>query len=79
MNWAFENGLSFDTRGREWVRVMPRSISSIATVFEVIEVPRSAWTVCGAEPFRATAVSMNSAATTESSEARTIQPGEYLE
>ena len=46
---------------------------------EVIEVPRSAWTACGAEPFRGTAVSMNSAATTESSAARTIQPGEYLE
>jgi len=45
LNCASENGLSLETCGRLWVRVMPRSARSRATAFEVIDVPRSAWTV----------------------------------
>ncbi len=45
MNWASENGLSLDTCGREWDWVTPRSASRNATGFEVIDEPRSAWTV----------------------------------
>ncbi len=39
---ASENGLSFDTWGREWVLVTPRSASRNATDFEVMAGPRSA-------------------------------------
>src|SRR5665811_1325199 len=52
LNWASENGLSLLTRGREWVRVTPRSTSSAETGLEVIEVPRSACTVWGTVPLR---------------------------
>src|SRR3972149_2360561 len=45
LNGASESGLSLETCGRLWVRVMPRSARSRATAFEVIDVPRSAWTV----------------------------------
>ena len=34
-----------DSWGRVWLRVTPRSARSWATVFEVIELPRSAWRV----------------------------------
>jgi oligoribonuclease len=59
--------LSLETRGREWERVTPRSASSAETGLEVIEVPRSACTVCGATPLRSMASAMKSAARTESS------------
>jgi len=36
-----------ETLGRECERVTFRSSSRAATVLEVIEVPRSAWTTCG--------------------------------
>ena len=39
------NGLSFDTRGREWDFVTPRSLRSSATVPAIIGPPRSAWIV----------------------------------
>ena len=39
------NGLSLDTCGRECVLVTPRSAKRNATGFEVIDAPRSAWTV----------------------------------
>ena len=42
MNWAFENALSFDTRGRAWLRMTPRSAKRSATGLEVIAGPRSA-------------------------------------
>jgi hypothetical protein len=45
LNCASENGLSFETCGREWLFVTPRSASSSATAFDVIDEPRSAWTV----------------------------------
>ena len=48
--------------GREWERVTPRSVSSSETDLEVIEVPRSAWTVCGTMPLRSMASAMNSSA-----------------
>lgn len=35
--------MSFDTWGREWDWVTPRSASSSATGLDVIEEPRSAW------------------------------------
>ena len=41
-NCASENGLSFETCGRLWVLVIPRSASRNATDFEVITEPRSA-------------------------------------
>src|SRR5680860_1406639 len=47
LNQASLYGLSLLTRGREWDRVTSRSESSAATVLDVIEVPRSAWTICG--------------------------------
>src|SRR4051794_15340767 len=47
LNQASLYGLSLDTLGREYDRVTVRSSSSSATDFEVIEVPRSAWTTCG--------------------------------
>src|SRR5882757_2105959 len=60
LNAASENGLSFDTRGRECDWSIFRSTSNCTTVFDVIEVPRSAWIVFGAEPpFFAMAFSMN--------------------
>src|SRR5882757_4287633 len=45
LNWASEYGLSFETCGREWVLVTPRSASRKATGLEVIDDPRSAWRV----------------------------------
>src|SRR5271166_4317589 len=43
LNAASEKGLSLETCGREWLRVMFRSVSRVATFLEVIEVPLSAW------------------------------------
>src|SRR6187397_2130585 len=45
LNCDSENGLSFETWGREWVLVTPRSASRNATGLEVIDDPRSAWRV----------------------------------
>src|SRR5215207_3989241 len=75
LNWASENGLSFDTRGREWERVMPRSVSSAETGLEVIEVPRSACTVCGVAPLRSIASAMKSFASRESSTGEMTKDG----
>jgi hypothetical protein len=44
LNCASEYGLSLDTCGRECDWSIPSVASRPATVFEVIEVPRSAWT-----------------------------------
>jgi hypothetical protein len=41
LKWAFENGLSFETCGRKWVLVTPRSASKKATGLKVIAEPRS--------------------------------------
>jgi hypothetical protein len=62
-----------ETRGREWLRVMPRSASSIATGLEVIDVPRSAWMACGVLPRRATASAMNTSASSPVSVTATCQ------
>ena len=77
--WDSEYGLSFDTRGRECVLVTPRSASSADTGFDVIDVPRSAWTVCGADPLRVIASARKSAASCDSSTVDTNQPGLYRE
>ena len=74
-NCASENGLSLLTLGREWDRVTPRSASSAETGLEVIEVPRSACTVCGVAPSRWIASAMKSFASRESSTGETIQDG----
>jgi len=63
------------TRGRECERVTPRSASSAETGLEVIEVPRSACTVCGGAPLRSMASAMKSAASAESSTGEMIQDG----
>ena len=47
LNQLSENGLSLLTRGLECDFVTSRSDSNAATVFDVIDVPRSAWTTCG--------------------------------
>src|SRR5450759_405952 len=47
LNQASEYGLSLETFGRECDLVTSRSDRSAATVLEVIDVPRSAWTTCG--------------------------------
>jgi hypothetical protein len=61
LNCASEYGLSLDTCGRECDWSIPRVASRPATVFEVIEVPRSAWTAPGLiPPFSSMARSMNS-------------------
>ena len=44
---GFAVGLSLETFGRECDLVTSRSDSNAATVLEVIDVPRSAWTTCG--------------------------------
>ena len=64
------------TCGREWVRLMLRSLSSSATPLEVIEVPRSAWMVKAPRsmPWETTAVVMSSSASSAVSVAATIQP-----
>lgn len=43
LNCDSENGLSFDTLGRECDWRIPRSARSWVTVFDVIDNPRSAW------------------------------------
>ena len=53
----------------------PRSVSGIDTGFDVIEVPRSACTLCGALPLRPIASAMKSAARCDSSQVETSQPG----
>ena len=75
LNWASENGLSFETRGRECDWVTPRSASSAETGLEVIEVPRSACTVCGVAPLRSIASAIKSLASSESSTGEMIQDG----
>src|SRR5262245_18808331 len=45
LNCASENGLSFETCGRAWVFVTPRSASKRATGLDAIADPRSAWMV----------------------------------
>ena len=61
LNCASEKGLSSETWGREWDWAMFSLAYSPATVLEVIEVPRSACTACGAiPPLAAMACSMNS-------------------
>lgn len=75
LNCASENGLSFDTLGRECDRTMPRLVSSSGTNPEVIEVPRSASTECGTVPLRQIASSMNSVSSSELSCAATIHDG----
>ena len=45
LNWLSEYGLSFETWGRLWVLVMPKSLSKNATDLEVIDGPQSAWMV----------------------------------
>ena len=54
LNCASENGLSFETCGREWLFVTPRSASSSATGLDFIDAPRSAWMVSwpGSMPWR---------------------------
>src|SRR5664279_2124422 len=47
LNQASEYGLSLETFGRECDLGASRSDSNAATVLEVIDVPRSAWTTCG--------------------------------
>jgi hypothetical protein len=42
LKWPSENGLSSETRGREWLLVAPRSASKKATGFEIMGEPRSA-------------------------------------
>src|SRR6267143_6868794 len=76
LNWASENGLSFDTCGRPCVLVTPRSASNRATGFEVIADPRSAWTVSCSRPmpWRAHVSRMNCSARSALSRWATIQP-----
>src|SRR2546422_2714858 len=64
LNWASENGLSFDTCGRLCVLVTPRSASKRAMGLEVIAEPRSAWIVNWprAMPWRAHVAWMNCSA-----------------
>ena len=64
LNCASENGLSFETCGREWVLTTPRSESSSATDLLVIAEPRSAWIVSwpGSMPCFLIVCSMNSLA-----------------
>ena len=45
LHCASENGLSFDTCGRLWVLVTPRSASNSATGLLFMDDPRSAWSV----------------------------------
>jgi hypothetical protein len=45
------------------------------TGLDVIEVPRWAWTVCGAAPLPVIAPAMKSAARFDSSQVETSQPG----
>src|ERR1700691_6441658 len=60
-NCASLYGLSLLTFGRECDLRMARSDSSADTVFDVIEVPRSAWIACGViPPLRRTASVMKS-------------------
>src|SRR5450756_1763061 len=47
LNQASEYGLSLETLGRECDLVTSKSDSSAATVLDVIDVPRSAWTTWG--------------------------------
>ncbi len=47
LHCASENGLSFDTCGRLWVLVTPRSASNSATGLLFMDDPRSAWSVSG--------------------------------
>lgn len=64
-----------DTRGRECDLMTPRLVSSSETSPEVMDVPRSAWTVCGTSPLRAMASAMNASASSALSWWETIQDG----
>ena len=70
------NGLSLLVWGREWLLLIPRSASRRATGREVIEVPRSAWTVrrSGTMACLATESAMSRSARVALSLVATIQP-----
>ena len=70
----FGEGVVVRDPGPEWDRVTPRSTSSAETGWAVIEVPRSACTVCGQAPFLAIASSRKSLASMEPSRVATIHP-----
>ncbi len=74
LNWLSEYGLSLLTLGREWLLVMPRSISSWDTFLLVIEVPRSACTVSGTMPLRSIVSRINSSARSAVSARSTVWP-----
>ena len=61
---------------RLWERLMPKKLSSSATGFEVIELPRSAWMVSwsGGTRWRATASAMSSLASSPDSLGATTSP-----
>src|SRR5258708_5048549 len=76
LNWLSEDGLSLETYGREWLLVMPRSASKNATGLDVIEEPRSAWSVnvCGSTCCLAAVSPMKSCASSAVSRGQIIQP-----
>ena len=76
LNWLSEYGLSLETLGRELLLVTPRSASSNATGLEVIQVPRSAWTVSWSAwtCWLAMVSASSHSARTAASPAATIQP-----
>src|SRR3954454_12632015 len=76
LNWLSENGLSFDTRGRLWLLVTPRSASRWAIGFEGMELPRSAWMVRVSRLMRweAHVPAMRRLASSADSAVATIQP-----
>lgn len=55
-------GLPLLVLGRQCDRVTPRSVSNTDTDFEVIEVPRSEYTVCGTRPLCSMVSAVNSLA-----------------
>ncbi|OEJ21224.1 hypothetical protein AS594_36935 [Streptomyces agglomeratus] len=66
--------MSLETFGREWLRVTPRSISNWETFLDVMEVPRSAWTVSGTMPLRSMVSRINSSARSADSARSTVCP-----
>src|SRR5690606_4281852 len=79
LNCASEYGLSVEVYGLEWVFVTPRSVSRKATGFEVMELPRSAWTVSwpGTMPCCVMACAMSCSATRADSRYWIVQPTAY--
>ena len=61
--------------GRKWDRLASRWATSAETCLEVIEVPRSACTVCGVVPLRSIASAIKSLARRKSSTRQMIQNG----